>query len=93
MDGLLRPISNSQCLQKNRVDGRSLVNENMICGYSPQNQQLGTCQGDSGGPYVCLNAAKRFVSLSINYLDVKKAFLKTLDIKLLGVKNEVKTKT
>ena len=62
MDGLLRPISNLQCSQRNKAEGRSLVNENMICGYSPQNQQLGSCQGDSGGPYVCMNAVNRFVS-------------------------------
>lgn len=60
MDGVLRPISNSQCSQKNQFLGKTLVNENMICGHSPENEQLGTCQGDSGGPYVCLTSAKRF---------------------------------
>ena len=71
MDGLQPPISNSQCSQRNQINGKTFINENMICGHSPQNRQLGTCQGDSGGPYVCLTATSRFVSISISNLNAE----------------------
>ena len=61
--------------------------QSVICagyGFNPQpdgSQQPNASRGDSGGPYVCLNAARRFVSYNkffekiVNILEVSQHIL------------------
>lgn len=55
-------VSNKICGGKNKdPNGRSMINENMLCAGSPK-ENKGSCGGDSGGPLVCQNSKKQWVS-------------------------------
>ncbi|XP_066924852.1 transmembrane protease serine 13-like [Clytia hemisphaerica] len=53
-------VSNKICGGKNKdPNGRSMINENMLCAGSPK-ENKGSCGGDSGGPLVCQNSKKQW---------------------------------